>query len=120
MVRSDWLHDIWKVVQTELDCRLLALVSADPSDGFAESRVTNLDDLYPSGHPSFTEEYGYMSDSGLEDDETLVNLEDTRERLHPINGDAQSTRVYTLSFICTSSHSSSCRLAGPSASVACS
>lgn len=116
MVRSE---DIWNVVQTQPGCRLLA-VSADPSDGFAESRVTNLDDSYPSGRPSFTEEYGYMSDSDLEEDDTLANLEDTPEELHPTDGDAQSTRVYTLSFICTSSHSHSCRLAGPRASVACS
>ncbi|KAL1940223.1 hypothetical protein VTO73DRAFT_9175 [Trametes versicolor] len=67
-------------------------VSADPSDGFAESRVTNLDDSYPSGRPSFTEEYGYMSDSDLEEDETMAK-EDTQEELRPTNGDAPSTRV---------------------------
>ena len=51
------------------------------SDGFSEGQTRNINDIFPSDLLPYTEDYDYLSDSDLEDDEDL-GPQDSDSQVH--------------------------------------
>ena len=82
------------------------------SNGYSEGEMKDINEGFPSDTPHFADDYDYLSDSDLEDDETELSVDDRQSdsRFTPTNATAEQPHLSQRTSKVENLHGSALRL----------